>query len=191
MELERVESINRQLKESFGIDTASGEPIWRVVWSEDQFEYRLGTYSDYTEGGIYLRTVTEVRYVPKYRQWIPEKYVLERLVVIPGPSVAELPAVKTTYEPIHIFEDANRNPLPPRFDACEFVIHLVYKAQGISSVGKYKDPMAGLDTKELIEAKNAELQKLQDDLFGNETDTGDALAHKEAIIVPRNYERTH
>lgn len=186
---ESVESINRQLIDLFGIDSLSGQPIWRIVWSDDQYEHRHGTYDDYTEGGIYLRTVTEVRYVPKYKQWIPHKYVLERLVLIPEVSSPELPATKMSYEPLYPFETDSGQYLPPKLEAAKFVINTVLAAQGKTSLAKYKDPMAGLNTEDYLEMKNQEINQLQADLFGNETDTGDAMAHGEAIIVPGNYNK--
>lgn len=190
MELtEKIEAINRQLVELYGIDTITGLPIWRVVWSEDQFEHRHGTYDDYTPSGIYLRTVTEVRYVPKYRQWIQEKYVLERLVLIPEMNSGDLPATKMSYEPLYPFETNSGKYLPPRIDAAQFVINLVYAAQGKGSLAKYKDPANGLTNEDYIEMKNKELDILQEELFGNETDAGDALAYGEAIVVPHNYKK--
>jgi len=184
---ESVESINQQLIDLFGIDTVTGQAMWRVVWSEDQFEHRLGEYDDYTPGGIYLRTVKEVRYVPKYRQWIQQKFVLERLVVIPEISMPELPATKTSYEPIYPFETGSGKYLPPNILAAKFVIDTILAAQGKSSLAKYKDPDAGLTMSDVHEKKVAEIDKIQEELFGNETLVGDALAHKEAVIVPRNY----
>lgn len=188
MELtEKIETINQQLIDLYGIDTITGQAIWRVVWSEDQFEYRYGEYDDYTEAGIYLRTVKEVRYVPKYRQWINEKYVLERLVVIPEMNAGDLPATKMSYEPMYPFETSSGKYLPPRIDACQFIIDSVYAAQGKSSLAKYKDPLSGISNEQYLEMKAKEIDTLQEELFGNETDIGDAIAHGEAIIVPRNY----
>lgn len=187
---ESIESLNRQLADLYGIDTVTGQAIWRIVWSEDQFEHRRGIYEDYSPGGLYIRTVDEVRWVPKYRQWIKEKYVLERLVVVPEANIRELPATKTSYEPMFPFQTASGGYLPPRLDASKFVIDLVYAAQGKQSAAKYKDPLAGLTTEEQIEMKNIELDILEEELFGNETDTGDALAHGEAIVVPRNYKES-
>lgn len=190
MELtEKIDTINRQLIDLYGIDTITGLPMWRVVWSEDQFEHRHGTYDDFTPAGIYLRTVTEVRYVPKYRQWIQNKYVLERLVLIPEINEGELPAVKLSYEPMYPFQTNSGQYLPPRLDACQFVIDTVLASQGKSSLAKYKDPVSGLNSEDYLEMKRQEIDNLQDELFGNETDTGDAMAHGEAIIVPRNYEK--
>ena len=188
MELtETIERINSQLIDLFGIDTLTGQAMWRVVWSEDQFEHRRGIYEDYTKNGIFLRRVEEVRYVPKYSQWIRNKYVLERLVIVPDVNAGDLPAVKLTYEPIFPFQTGSGEYLPPRLDACQFVINSVLAVQGKGNLAKYKDPMAGLTTEEQIEAKQQELDALEEELFGNETDTGDALAHNQAIIVPRNY----
>lgn len=191
MELtETIDTINRQLIDLYGIDTITGQPMWRVVWSEDQFEHRHGTYDDYSPAGLYLRTVTEVRYVPKYRQWIKEKYVLERLVVIPETNQGDLPAAKLSYEPMYPFETNSGKYLPPRIDACQFIIDTILAAQGKSSLAKYKDPLSGLSTEDYLEMKSKEIDTLQEELFGNETDTGDALAHGEAIIVPRNYKES-
>jgi hypothetical protein len=190
MELaETIDSINRQLEDLFGVDTITGQAIWRVAWSEDQFEHRRGIYTDYSPGGLYIRTVNEVRYVPKYRQWIKEKYVLERLVVIPEASVSELPGIKVSYEPIYPFETATGEYLPPTIGAAKFAVDLVYAAQGRGSLAKYKDPLAGMSTEDFVAMRKAEIDTLQKELFGNETDAGDAMAHGEAIIVPRNYER--
>src|SRR6476646_3306382 len=110
---EPIEVINLRLKEVYS--TAwNGNPIWRVVWSEDQFEKRL---TKFTDGGIELLKA-EVRELPKYRQWIHNKYVLERYVMVTDERLTE----KASYEPIHVFEDKNGNPLPPKWEACEWVI---------------------------------------------------------------------
>lgn len=190
MELtEKVDSLNQQLIDLYGIDTITGMAMWRIVWSDDQFEWRQGTYDDYSPAGIYLRTVTEVRWVPKYRQWIRSKWVLERLVLIPEISSGDLPATKLSYEPLYPFETNSGQYLPPRIDATQFVIETVLAAQGKSSLAKYKDPVSGLSAEDYRDMKEAEIQSIQEELFGNETDTGDALAHGEAVIVPHNYKK--
>lgn len=186
---EKVDSLNQQLIDLYGIDTITGMAMWRIVWSDDQFEWRNGTYEDYSPAGIYLRTITEVRWVPKYRQWIRSKWVLERLVLIPEISSGDLPATKLSYEPLYPFETNSGQYLPPRLDAAQFVIETVLAAQGKSSLAKYKDPVSGLSAEDYRDMKEAEIQSIQMELFGNETDTGDALAHGEAIIVPNNYKK--
>ena len=185
--METVESINKQLKDLFGVDTITGLSIWRVVWSEDQFEKRLGTYDDYTKAGLYLRTVTEVREVPKYKQWIKERYVLEQLVLVPEINKDELPTQKMSYEPLWVFQTTSGAYLPPKVEACKLIADSVYAAMDKSNLAKYKDPLSGLNSEDLVAQKAQEIDNLQEELFGNESYVGDALAHKEAVIVPRNY----
>lgn len=169
MELtESIDSINAQLIDLFGIDTVTGQPIYRVSWSEDQLEKRL---TKFTKEGFELLHA-EVRELPKYRQWIKEKWVLERLTIIPEINANDLPTQKTSYEPLWVFEDGNGNPLPPVMWACKFCIDTVHAAMGRSSLAKYVDEEA----KNPIEHREERINKLQNELFGNETSTGDALA---------------
>ena len=187
MELtESIESINQQLKDIFGIDTVTGLPIWRVAWSEDQFENRLGTYDDFSPAGIYLRTVTEVRKVPKYRQWITKKYVLERLCVVPIINEKDLPDKKTSYEPLHAFEDKYGNYLPPKFNACQFIINLVYAVQYGVKITRYADPNVSQEAQ--LQLQKERVDKLQEELFGDELgDIGLDLLNGQAVSVPSNY----
>lgn len=174
MELtETVESINNQLIEEFGIDTITGIAMFRVVFSEDQLEKRL-TY--YTDSGMQL-IHPEVRMLPKYSQWINQRYVLERLVVVPEVNQDELPTSKLSYEPLWVFESNKGDYLPPTFWACKFTIDTVLAVMGKSSLAKYKEN----------DDKEERINKLQEELFGNESVVGDSLAYHEGIVVPRNY----
>lgn len=172
---ERIETINELLRGQFGIETSSSKPIFRVVWSEDQYEYRL---TNHTDSGIELLE-PEVRLLPKYNQWIHEKYVLERLVAVPAIDQNQLPTSLVSYEPLWVFVDAKGDYLPPKFEAAKFIIDGVLAAISKESGGmrKYVDPLKD----EHPEAKEIRLKKLQDELFGNETDTGDALAYREGV----------
>jgi len=175
MELtEKIESINRQLRDTYGIDSSSSQPMWRVVWSDDQFEKRL---MEYTPSGVEL-LVPEVMEVRKY-SYVQHRYILERLVLVPEPDKKELPESHTSYEPMWVFQDANDNYLPPVLEACKFIIDTVYAAMGKKSLRKYVEG----------EDKDARVEKIQQELFGNETAVGDALAYKEGVSVPSNYEK--
>lgn len=183
MELaESIESINRQLIDQFGIDTITGLPIFRVVWSEDQVEKRL---TDRTESGLLLLAPT-VMVLPKYKQWIKERYILERLVVVPEINRAELPESKLSYEPLWVFRDKNDSYIPPAFWACKFVIDTLYAAIGKSSLAKYVDEEA----KNPEEQREKRIQQLELELFGDESGLLGRTITGEASVVPQTYETT-
>jgi hypothetical protein len=177
MELtETIESINRQLIDLYGIDTVSGKPIWRIVWSEDQYEKRLVNVVD---SGLFL-TEPIVREVPKYRHYIREKYILEYLSIIPEFQKSDLPSTKVSYEPIWTFVDAQGNYLPPKLEAAKFIIDAINAARGKKSMAKYKEE--GIDNP--IEMQQQRVAQIEAELFGNETAITDALAHGQGIVVP-------
>lgn len=184
MELtESIKSINEQLSNLFGTDTLTGLAIWRVAFSSTQYEKRL---VDVTDSGVQLLT-PEVRLVPKYN-YINDKYILEQLVLVPEVSQKELAGAKMSYEPLWTFEDNNGNYLPPTIQACKFVIDTVYTALGKAGHGpKYKDPDS--DPEEAVENRINRVKKLQEELFGNETQVSDSLAYHGGIVVPSNYKR--
>lgn len=176
MELtETVDSINKQLIDLFGIDTISGNPIFRVVWSDDQYEKRL---TNCTKEGLDL-LYPEVRLLPKYKQWIEQKYILERLTIVPEINSEELPDQRLSYEPIWVFETNKGVYLPPSVQAAKFVIDTMYAAMGKSNLAKYKDPDSNQE--EAIHNQKVKIEGIVEDLFGNETEVGDALAYGEGV----------
>ena len=205
-----IKVINQQLRDLYGNDIVTGLSIFRVVWSEDEYEHRHGTYDDFVPGTkIWLKTVTETRYLPKYSQWIHGRHILERLVVVPEINAAELPASKLSYEPLWVFRkgDDNETPdgyLPPRLDICKFTIDTVLAAQAVftmmitgtekrdrPNLARYKDPAAGKSTEEQIAYKRQEIDELTNQLYGDETGLmGSTLSRNqgggETIIVPHS-----
>lgn len=181
MELaEPIESINKQLLDLFGLDSMTGRPIFRVVWSEDQYEMRM---TDRTDSGIQLLT-PELRELPKYKQWIKERYVLERLVLVPEVDRRELPTIKLSYEPLWVFKGKNEEYVPPTVWACKFVIDTLYAALGKQSLAKYVDAEA----KNPQEVKEKRIEKLTEELFGDESSLLGRTITGEAITVPQSYE---
>ena len=174
MELrEPIEDINMKLERDFG-RFEDGRPNFRLVWSSDVFEQR---WTAFTSSGLELQR-PEVRELPKYRNWCPERFVLERLL----PVVGETDLVtKTSYEPAWIFQDRYQNYLPPFYEGCVFVIESLLETAGKKGGhAKYKDPEV------TEEARQARIQKVQDELFGNETIVGDHLAYGTGVVVPGN-----
>jgi hypothetical protein len=180
--VESLEYINYKLGREFG-KFDDGRQFFRVVFTEDQYEMQHGNFIDRTSSGIFIREVTETRQVKKY-PWIKEKYILEGLRVIPVENMNDLPGTKLSYEPVWVFEDKNQKYLPPKMDVCRIVIDQIRRNQeGGQEIKKH--PMAGLNTKEQIQAEKERIDKLAFEMFGqDETDIGDALMTKQAIIVP-------
>lgn len=177
--MEPIVELNKRLADIYGIETDSSNPIWRIVWSDDQTEKRLTDY----ENGVFRLTpqVVEMR---KYAH-IQSKYVLERLVLVPDHQQRELCGIKKSYEPMWTFEDAHGNALPPKWEVCEIVIDAVYSKQyGPQHLAKYKRT----NEDEARDEANR-LAAIHAELFGNETDVTDALAHKEGVTVPSNYDK--
>ena len=176
---ETIESINEKLLNEFGVELSCGnQPRFRVVFSEDQYEKRLTNFTD--EGFQLLHP--EVRLLPKYKQWVRSKFILERLVPISGETDL---TTKVSYEPAWVFQDKSGNYLPPFFDGCKHVIESMFSAMGRSNTFvKYKDNSTSPEERAL------ELKRVEDQLFGNETDIGDHLAYKTGIVVPGN-EKLH
>lgn len=198
-----IQTLNQQLRDEYGSDTVTGLSIFRVTWAVDEFENRLGTYEDFTPGGIYLRTVTEVRRVRKY-PFDDGMYVLERLVVIPDDNRKELPDCNLSYEPLWTFMDKHNNPLPPKISACQFIIQTVLAAQAVNkmmingsegrdrpTLVKYQHPQAGMGTEELLETHSNKIKEIENQLFGDEVgQIGLDVLHGQGVHVPSNYIRS-
>lgn len=167
--MEDLKVINRRLMELHG-KYLDGQPLFRVVWSEDQFEKRKTKFSP--EGfELPNEVVIEVR---KYGQYIHNKYLMERLIEVPEILHNEV-LNKLSYEPVWVFEDKDGNSLPPVWGVIEIVINAINnKARGEKLKGPGGSP----------EEREEELKDMMETLYGNETPVGDALAHKTGIIVP-------
>ena len=114
----KIEEVNKKIKELYGRIT-DDKPIFRVVWSADQYEDRFGEYNDFY-GEIFLRTYVGVRRVLKYQE-DPPSYVLERLI----PNTSEdLPMTKLSYEPLYFFKNGDK-VLSVEWWAVEMVIWTV------------------------------------------------------------------
>jgi hypothetical protein len=184
-----VKRFNDQLRDLFGVDTTSGQQMWRISWSDDQFEMRE---SEYTDVGLLL-PYPIVRELPKY-PYIKARYVLEHLVAIPDMQSHELPTQKTSYEPLWTFEDSKKEYLPPHLEACKYIINLVTDAMSLARDGRStsKSFRKFLDEDEnqekSIENKAKRVKDYTEYLFGDQSSLGGTTVTGETIIVPRNYE---
>lgn len=173
--IESIEDINKWLLREYGRED-DGRARFRVVFSEGITEKR---WIQHTDEGFELLS-PEVREVPKYNQF-KDVYILERLVPVgPESDLTE----KISYEPAWVFYGPNDEPLPPRFAACKFIADSMYAAMnGEKTPRNYQDPDA------TPEQREAKLQEVMKQLFGNETAVGDALAHGYGVTVPSSYQK--
>lgn len=145
-----MEHINKHL-ENLGKDL-DGKPLWRVVWAEEQTEYRFGTFRDfYNNSDILIREVTESRLVKKY-PWIGPRWILERWI---PPEMAYTPEVPASqlgdFMCVFVFEDAKGNPLPVTETVCR---HLIRRAEASQSEARTEkqltDEQKALERKEVL-----------------------------------------
>jgi len=183
MELvESIEYINEQLEKLFGTEMLAGsQPKFRVVFSEDMFEKRVMTHDVHGNELLF----PEVREVPKYRHYIRAKYVLERLVPVDQENT-DL-TTKVSYEPAHVFMRPDDSYLPPRLDMCCVAI------EGLMAASEGRKPNAAkyIDPAHDPEYMSKKVESMTKELFGNETETTDALTYKEGIVNPAGQMEFH
>ena len=170
--------INQRLIDRYGRYNTN-QPFFRLVWANDQYEKRWMTHTD--EGMELIHK--EVREVPKY--WDKrDRYVLEGLQEIPPGAITDLTR-NTSYEPMWTFQGSDGNYLLPRWDAIIIILESVKRMQEFGQVyTRYQEPSA----EEVKEIYRQEVDKMEKELFGNETLVGDSLAYGGGVTVPNNYQ---
>lgn len=167
--MEPIAVINKRLNDHYG-RFEDGRPNWRVIWSDDEFEKRRVTETD--EGFQLLTPI--IKTVPKY-SYAKHRHILERLVPASHEDLTE----KTSYEPVWTFENSLREPLPPDWDIIYLIINrvrdMIYSA---GNNAPYKAPEGMGNTPEEIKMR---VEKLQEELFGNESKITDSLAMDSAV----------
>jgi len=189
--MERIETINQFLTDNFGVDTITGQPIYRVVWADDQYENRL---TKFTDSGVEMLS-EELRLLPKY-PWCNGFYILEQLTVTPEINLRELAGNKIAYNILHKFMGANELPVPPAIWACKFIIDTVNAAMGKSSLASYvhdNDPDPTNPVKspmEMYDFNKQKIDQITNELFGDESGLkGMTIDSGSAIIVPQGYNK--
>ena len=169
-----VERINKEIKLLYG-SNLSGNSHFRIVWSDDQLEYRKGVFNDFY-GSIFIRTFEGVKQVPKYN-YINSRWILE--VFVPPILNTALPN-QDGYEPLYVFESAKGEYLPPKLQVCKIIIDHVMNPQ-----------MNSLQRKELFETVDKKSFDKDVEYFKDEIEDGSSymaglLRAGEAIVVPEN-----
>lgn len=159
-----IEAINASLKHEYRV--LDGRPIYRIVWSDDQLEKRLGTFCDYY-GSILIREEHKcLREVKKY--WYLQKpcWVLEKLVFLPRERemydlIEELVEGRNgTYETVYTFINKKQEQLPVVHEIVEAIIHTLHSPDK-------KLTQSDFDAIEKLEEK-AEMDMFEAELMENE-----------------------
>lgn len=175
--------INKRLTDLYG-KTLDNFSNFKLVWSTEQREKRLGTFNDYF-GNIFLRTVTEVREVAKY-PFYPDQWILERLIIntLGGELVVTVDGTnKYTYEPIWVFKNKGGILFVPAWKHVEFIVH-----KWIETVENANKITPQSRIGELEKQDEEELKLFEEIIAEDEPTLG--FAHDSAIAVPRNFERS-
>jgi hypothetical protein len=174
--VETVETINQRLIDHFG-RYLDGTPMFRVVWSSDQVEKRR---TNLTPEGWEL-PYEIVREVKKY-SYAQDRWILEKLTEVDDFQGQEL-VTKLSHEPAWVFETKKGDYLPLNWLAVDFVVKRILKML---------DPDDFVETeKETPEARRRKAAETYAALWGNESETTDAMRYKEGIVVPGNFERNN
>jgi hypothetical protein len=174
--MESIETLNKRLLEIYG-KFETGGANWRIVHSSNQFEIQKGKFTKTTENGIYLGEFEGFKEVPKYAFIQPPKYLLERVVPVVNAQGSNQLITKLSYECIWAFGekgDPAGKAIYPCWEAIEFIIKTVL-GHHTSAPYKEGDP---------IEEKEKRIADIYENLFGDDTETSDALRYHEGIVVP-------
>lgn len=171
--MNRIEELNKRLIDRYG-KTLSGEAHFRLVWSNDLFEHRKGTFNEFY-GRIFLRTVKGIKLCRKYN-YINDRWLLEmwRYTENPPQEIVD----PDNYDCVYVFEDKDGNPLPIEERVLEIIIFNILH------------PLDACQLKQLYEDANIKLfnddVKYFEDLFSNSMSAMMSRFHfGEAIIMPR------
>lgn len=122
-----VDAINRRLAEEYRV--LDGRAIYRIVWSDEQFEVRRGTFTDWY-GHIMIRQEHNItREVKKYWYFDKPSWVLEKLVYFHNRKEMEEVAKELvqsrngSYETVYRFYRAStKQNLPVNWRIAEFIV---------------------------------------------------------------------
>jgi hypothetical protein len=174
--MEELKIINKGLLDTYG-KTLDGKPRFRVIWSEQTFETRLGDFEDYTPAGIFIRRSREVRQVKKY-SYLKDRFILEAYM----PEQKSNPEVMNGdgYEPLFVFQSSKGEFLKPHRWACDYVISRYLTAIGGEVVKKNED----IVRREHEEEIDKEAAKFVEYLENESSDMMNSFRYGESVILP-------
>jgi hypothetical protein len=118
-----IKLLNKKLIEREG-RAFNGRPWYRIAWSENQTEKRIGTFNDF-HGEIFMRQFRGMREVRKYEgPDFRDRWILEKLIFIDNPEVWGA-YHEGSYEPIWVFRGPNGEYQKPNLRSVEFLLGMI------------------------------------------------------------------
>ena len=118
-----VEEMNKILA-TMGGHFHDGRPFWRIVWSNNQYEFRRGMFDTYhDETGIWIeRKWHESLRVKKYQhEDLQNRYLLEKLHLDDTPDVVNEGMYR--YNAVYVFRDDRNGYQKPIMEVCQMAIY--------------------------------------------------------------------
>src|SRR6266404_6360244 len=158
---------------TFGVNLF-GQAKFRLAFTEDLTELRTGEYNEY-HGNLFLRRKVGTLRVPKYNylreRWIIEKWFPPEMTINP-----ELPESRQgDYSIIYAFDcEGVALPLNKR------VVEIIMQAQMNVEKSKLRQLT---DSRNRIEEKDKQIEKLDDEIIGEDTPLITQLHLGEAVFI--------
>jgi hypothetical protein len=134
-----ADTINLRLKDSG--TNLTDQPLYRLVWSDNELEFRRGIFREFV-GNIFVRETVGVKQVPKY-SYIKARWILERWIPPDACYNPEIPNSQWgSYEPIYVFQDKNGNSLPFSEKVVYFIITLAEKKTRVTPEERLAESLA-------------------------------------------------
>jgi hypothetical protein len=148
-----------------------GQPIFRLTWAENEFEYRRGTFAEF-KGDLYVRTIEGVKHTPKYPH-LKGFYIIE-MWHPPEKCITDEIKDHNGYECLYAFKHPKLNePLPLRLD----VVQLILRARRTTISNMLAKSLAI----QAIEDKETVLDKYTYDAIDPSSPIESALHFKEGV----------
>lgn len=179
--MEELKAINKYLLDTYG-KALDGKPKFRVIWSDDHTEARLGLHGPNAE-------VETVKEVPKYN-FFRERFVLEAYTLafegIFGAAIRHAKGIVRrgdNYEPLRVFQTREGNFLEPDREVCKIVcdsfVALINRPAGQRLTKKQA-------TAQDVQEMRAETQKFFELLSADDSDLIHKFRDGEAVLVHKN-----
>ena len=112
----------------------STQPLFRLVWSDDQYELRTGTFGKFVDN-IKIAEYQATEQVLKY-SWIKERWIVEQWFPPEVCLLDELPESKQgSFEPIYVFETSKGVALPLKLEVVQFLVQASLKPKTSVTLG--------------------------------------------------------